>query len=495
MGPSYCPYCGEETRDGASYCSSCGEKLALDASTEDDAASDPATGSGPSGATSGETAESGLSRRKATIGMVSVGALGLGVGWVATQGAIDGTLLPIGGSSATPTPRPERSSTSATGSPPPADDEDGQATTATTTRISFEQADLGAPKPADPWYIAANNGHHEITGSNPTDEEQTLHLSGDGSIEELAAGLPVDLTNVAEVVCDIYIERVNPSVGDLALHIDKLKDNKTIPFGGRVDFETGQYVDMAGDVSEYTGTHDLYLRARGENEGYFDNLRFYDDDRELVSLDEVLPDTATETPHETASGTVLLDDFEDTSGLDWTIENGDRSRLEFSRTAPRGDYSLHFVHDSEDKSTKISREIGPTRMAGFSLWFRYESSNDNNFRVILESSSGDKVLEFREFFGRMHYRDPEKRGQAVEQTGIASVSQNEWYRLAVENMSYSDGTVDAAVFDEAGNRIDGVTGIGFWEPAEDISTVRIVDGLGNNGNPDPLWIDHVRYRT
>jgi hypothetical protein len=203
------------------------------------------------------------------------------------------------------------------------------------------------------------------------------------------------------------------------------------------------------------------------------------------------PDT-TDEPTEVSSGTVVLDDFEDTTQLGWSIDQGDQSRLEFVQDAARGDHSLHFVYDSEDVSTGISREIEPTRMSEFSLWFQYESSNDNNFQITLVSESEDRIQQFREFFGQIHYRDPQ--GGSVPHNGIAPVDQNEWYRFVVERIDFSDQTLDASVYNQAGNRIDGVTGASFLSDGDNVSKIVIQNGLGNNGNPDPLWIDHVLYR-
>jgi hypothetical protein len=71
------------------------------------------------------------------------------------------------------------------------------------------------------------------------------------------------------------------------------------------------------------------------------------------------------------------------------------------------------------------------------------------------------------------------------------VDENRWYRLAIEGIDFSNHTFDASVYDITGDRVGGVTGVGFWNATEDIGTIRITNGLGNNGNPDPLWIDHV----
>jgi hypothetical protein len=196
----------------------------------------------------------------------------------------------------------------------------------------------------------------------------------------------------------------------------------------------------------------------------------------------------------TTGGTTVVDDFEDTGSLDWSIDRGDSSRLEFVSEAPEGDHSLYFVQDSEDTSTHISTTLSePLTFTSFGIWFRYESVNDNNFRIELRDSGGDKVLEFREFFGQIHYRDPELSGSSVPHTGIAQVNQNQWYHLVLENVDFSTYTYDATVYDDSGTLINSVEGIGFWNERDAVETVEIKNGLGNNGNPDPLWVDYVTY--
>lgn len=215
---------------------------------------------------------------------------------------------------------------------------------------------------------------------------------------------------------------------------------------------------------------------------------------EAASTDSETPTDSELSTEDANADAGVLDGFENPDQLNWAVENGGPSRLEFSTEAAEGEYSLHFLRDEEDVSTSIQRSIDPTQLSSFSLWFRYESSNDNNFRIILESSTGQKALEFREFFGQMHYRDPQKRGQTVSHSGVARVDENRWYRLVVEDIDFSNHTFDASVYDIAGDRVGGVTGVGFWTATEDVGTIRITNGLGNNGNPDPLWIDHVTYQ-
>jgi hypothetical protein len=134
-------------------------------------------------------------------------------------------------------------------------------------------------------------------------------------------------------------------------------------------------------------------------------------------------------------------------------------------------------------------------LASYRICFRYESANDNHIRIELYDSSGAKLLEFREFSGRIHYRDPDLAGSTVPHTGIAQVNQNQWYRLVIENVDFSNYTFDALVYDDADSLVNSVEGVGFRNDGDDIEQVSIKNGLGNNGNPDPLWVDYVTYTS
>jgi hypothetical protein len=154
--------------------------------------------------------------------------------------------------------------------------------------LSFERAAAGATKPADPWFVFRDNGVHEISTLHPTDGNQSLHLSGEDNLNEVAVAVPVNLTGVAEVRTDVYVERADSGFGDLALHVDAVSENKVLPVNGRTDDSTGQFRDRSGDLSPFEGEHDLVFRARGANEGFFDHVRFYDAVGNPVPAEEVV---------------------------------------------------------------------------------------------------------------------------------------------------------------------------------------------------------------
>lgn len=205
-------------------------------------------------------------------------------------------------------------------------------------------------------------------------------------------------------------------------------------------------------------------------------------------------DTNVDEDESGERNTVVVDDFENASELSWEIGDERRDRLEFSTKSAEGDYSLYFVQDSEDQSTKISRSLeSPQTFTRFSIWFQYESSRNNNFRIQLHDSDENKVTEFREFNGYINYRDPNKRGDYVPHSNIARVNQNTWYQLIVSNINFTTNTFDARINDINGTTVNKVNEVGFWNESNEVSQIKIINGLGRGGNPDPLWIDYITY--
>lgn len=151
---------------------------------------------------------------------------------------------------------------------------------------SFEQAAPGASKPADPWYLSDTDGEHRIDDTRSTDGDQSLYLRGGSGVGATRAQLDVDLSGVAEVRADVYLERGYSGLGDVKIDIDN-SDNTIIAVQNKTE---GQWHrDLSGNVSEYSGQHSLVLRTRGDrNAAFYDNIRFYASDGTLLSLEEVI---------------------------------------------------------------------------------------------------------------------------------------------------------------------------------------------------------------
>lgn len=165
-----------------------------------------------------------------------------------------------------------------------------------TGRFSFEQTEPGDDGLPEPWSVvqdptSAGFNPIEISAQHATHETQTLHMSGNGELDRILVGFVGDLTDVQTVQCDVYIERANVSVGEIFFGkwVDG-ESTKTIGFLGQTGGEgqdrfdaTGEFLNLEGDLADFTGEHELVFNVRGDNEAYFDNLRFFDREGNLVS--------------------------------------------------------------------------------------------------------------------------------------------------------------------------------------------------------------------
>ena len=162
-------------------------------------------------------------------------------------------------------------------------------------RFSFEQTDAGSGQLPSPWSVISDptsDGFNsvEISDQHSTHGSQTLHMSGNGRLDRILVGFVGDLSDIETVRCDIFIERANVGVGEIYFGKWNGESTKILPFLGSTGGEgqsrfssTGQFTDIEGDLSEMSGEHELLFNVRGDNEAYFDNLRFLDSDGNLVS--------------------------------------------------------------------------------------------------------------------------------------------------------------------------------------------------------------------
>lgn len=209
------------------------------------------------------------------------------------------------------------------------------------------------------------------------------------------------------------------------------------------------------------------------------------------------PATATESDPNTESSpssSGVFDDFED-GELDWGIVEGTRSNLTFASDSAHGSQSLYF----KDSSNRVilRRELAePSQIDGFSFWFKYNSQQDNNFRVSLWENS-EKLIEIREFGQSVWYKN--EGGSGVTAESIASISQDTWFQVVLSNIDFQSNTLDIAVEDANGRMVGQKTDVNFWTAVDRVTSVRILDGLdarsGQPGAADPLWIDYIRLEA
>lgn len=203
-------------------------------------------------------------------------------------------------------------------------------------------------------------------------------------------------------------------------------------------------------------------------------------------------DTPTENPNTDSD---ILDDFEDTSQLDWQITDGERSNLTFADESARGSHSLFF----EDSSNRIiiKKRLGEVNQPQFlSYWFKYQSQNDNNSRVSLHDKNDNKLIEIREYNQTVHYKN--ERTPGVLNNPIADINQNEWYQVELTNIDFEMETLKINVKNINGETIGSATEVSFWNSVDNVDYIRILNALearsGQPGAADPLWIDHIIRR-
>lgn len=227
-----------------------------------------------------------MSTRREIMGYVGTGAVGAIIGFYAGVQELLGIQSENSDSDTGDTD-------SDTESPDTGDSDTGDLS----ARFSFEGAPAGAGEPADPWSIMndpyPNYNSVEISDQHPTHDSQTLHMSADGDLENLLVGTTANLTNVSKVRCDVYIERANVGWGFINFGSWTGSEvNRAIGFlgqtgGGASNDATGEFTDLDGDVSEWTGRHELVFNVQGDNEAYFDNLRFLDENENQIPLSEL----------------------------------------------------------------------------------------------------------------------------------------------------------------------------------------------------------------
>jgi len=163
-------------------------------------------------------------------------------------------------------------------------------------RFSFEEATPGSGQLPSPWSVIRDDTPDgfdpvEISTEHATHGTQTLHMSGNGELDRILVGFVADLSDVEMVRCDVYIERANVSFGEVRFgHWNEGDYTRFIGFLGQTGGDgtsrfdtTGEFTDLEVDFPELSGEHKMVFNVRGDNEAYFDNLRFLDGSGNLVS--------------------------------------------------------------------------------------------------------------------------------------------------------------------------------------------------------------------
>lgn len=205
-------------------------------------------------------------------------------------------------------------------------------------------------------------------------------------------------------------------------------------------------------------------------------------------------DTPTNPNTPESSGENIFDDFED-SQLGWTVTDGDGSALTFVSESVHRSQSLYF--ENAPNEIKLEKQFNqPVQPSEFSLWFKYRSQRDNNFRYYLRDQDGNVLIEIREFAQTVHYKN--RGGSGVTSEPVANINMDEWYQVNFSNVDFESQTLDIAVTDRSDAVVNSVTNIDFRNSVEQVNDVRLINSLeaqdGPGGATDPLWIDYITYK-
>lgn len=229
-------------------------------------------------------------------------------------------------------------------------------------------------------------------------------------------------------------------------------------------------------------------------------IGFYVGAKELLGIqsEETVPPPSGNTPTDPntlePSSENIFDDFED-SQLGWTVTDGDQSALTFVSESVHGSQSLYF--ENAPQQIKLEKQFNqPVKPGEFSLWFKYRSQRDNNFRYYLRDQNENVLIEIREFSQTVHYKN--RGGSGVTSEPIANVNMDEWYQVNFSNIDFESQTLDIAVTDRSDAVVNSVTNIDFRNSVEQVNDVRLINSLEAQDGPgaatDPLWIDYVTYK-
>ncbi|MFB6134172.1 MAG: hypothetical protein ABEJ55_04210 [Halanaeroarchaeum sp.] len=157
-------------------------------------------------------------------------------------------------------------------------------------RFSFEETEVGAESPPNPWRMEGTAGQHAVSNEHVTDGERSFHMASyRDDLKPTEAVLAVDLSTVDSIVVDAYVEAKNANFGDVKLWIDERGTYGIRRFDGAGHPEPKAYSDVALDVSGFDGQHDVVLFVRGDgNEVYWDNLRFVGEDGAVLPRSEIV---------------------------------------------------------------------------------------------------------------------------------------------------------------------------------------------------------------
>jgi hypothetical protein len=155
-----------------------------------------------------------------------------------------------------------------------------------------------------------SSGSVSIT-DNASVGNKAINLTSRSGLNPIAVGVDIDLTEVKEILADMYPVDVSPNYGFVKLLLDKadrsnghihVRDHpgRTAHGGQHTEaFRDGEWhndiefyrnTGNGAALSEITGQHTLIIHTSGDNNVIWDNIRFEDESGDILSLQEVLTD-------------------------------------------------------------------------------------------------------------------------------------------------------------------------------------------------------------
>ncbi|KAB1187685.1 MULTISPECIES: hypothetical protein [Haloferax] len=164
---------------------------------------------------------------------------------------------------------------------------------------SFETESPGDTSPNAPWVLFKNNGTHVVTTAQASSGSQSFRTANAPLRYASAIGITLDLTDFENILLDLYAENNNPNYGNIKVSLDdagygspnqialwdfpstELKNRRgEDPYGG----EGQWWRDCLIDLSGVSGVHTVAFWVDGDNDAYWDNIRFFKSIQE-VSID------------------------------------------------------------------------------------------------------------------------------------------------------------------------------------------------------------------
>jgi hypothetical protein len=344
-------------------------------------------------------------------------------------------------------------------------------------RLSFEDGTAGE-NPPGPWTVRSGDGVHRVSSSYPGHGDLSVHVRGASGLGTSEVAVPVDLTGVATIQLDAYVETNRNSRGELQVRLSN-RDGHVMGFTQVTPDRW--YEDTRANVSSVSGERELILHARGsDNGGYFDDVRFLDADGDTVPVSEVVVGTP-----DGDDGALLVDGFEDGAVADdWTdVEAAEVTTAD----TYAGDYALAITDRNdemnEDTGNRIVRSFPASRPGRLAAAVKIDDGTYNDLRVRWRNESDVPIhtINIDVYNGGVYYGTEARR--------LGPADPYRWYYVVLDDIDWSTDTVGTI-------RVDGetvATDVPFRNPGDRISEVSL--STNDVGTGSRSFFDDVTVPT